>query len=271
MASPEDPPRQRRRAALVALAGAAGALALVAVASALDARTGRAAELRPDLVVLVPYELEVTRAAGRWRLGFASAASNVGAGPLVIQGRRRPGAATMAAVQEVLLADGSTLEVPGAGRLRYVTSPDHAHWHLTPFMRYELRPAGRPDAPPLRDRKTGFCLGDRYDTRLDLPGREPARVFTSRCGLRDPARLGLRQGISVGWGDDYDPTLEGQFIDVSGLPAGRYVLVHRVNASGVLAESRRDNNASALLLRLDLVGGRPVVRPLRECPGRETC
>ena len=271
MAARPDPPRGRRRAALVALAGAAGALALVAVAPALDAGESGARELRPDLVVLVPYDLEVTRAGDRWRLGFASAASNIGSGPLVVQGRRRPGAPTMAAVQELRRSDGSVRGVPGAGRLRYVTSPDHAHWHLTPFMRYELRPVGAPAARPLRDRKTGFCLGDRYDTKLDLPGRAPKRVFNSRCGLRDPGRLGLRQGISVGWGDDYDPTLEGQFVDVTGLAPGRYVLVHRVNESGALVEARTDNNASSLLVRLDVVGGRPVVRPLQGCPGRETC
>jgi hypothetical protein len=81
----------------------------------------------------------------------------------------------------------------------------------------------------------------------------------------------MREGISVGYGDDYDPTLEGQYVDVTGLPAGRYVLVHRVNESGALQESRTDNNASSSLIRLAWRGGRPIVEQLRRCPGADTC
>jgi hypothetical protein len=123
----------------------------------------------------------------------------------------------------------------------------------------------------LRDRKTGFCLGDRYDTSLVLPGKPASNVFTSRCGLRSPGRLGMREGISVGYGDDYDPTLEGQYVDVTGLAAGRYLLVHRVNETQALQESRYDNNASSLEIRLRWRDGRPSVEQLRRCLGREAC
>ena len=44
--------------------------------------------LLPDLDQEAPAELEVTRMRGRVRLGFRSAARNVGAGPLVIEGSR---------------------------------------------------------------------------------------------------------------------------------------------------------------------------------------
>ncbi len=231
---------------------------------------GDSEDLLPDLIVKVPYDLEVTQAGGRWRLGFASASSNLGAGPLIVQGRRRPGAETMATVQEIRRRDGSVREERGAGRLRYVVSPDHAHWHFVPFMRYELRPASGGEAV-LRDRKTGFCLGDRYDTNRALPGKPKFNVYTSRCGLHETWRLGVREGISVGYGDDYHPTLEGQYVDITGLPAGRYVLVHRVNETQALAESRADNNVSSLLIRLRWNDGRPSVEQLRRCAGRERC
>lgn len=249
----------------------AAACVALAAAAAGSSPAGEPGQALPDLVVRTPYDLELTSAGPYWRLGFASAASNVGTAPLVVQGRRRSRAElTMAAVQELRRPDGTLELLDGVGRLRYVTSSDHAHWHLTPFMRYELRPAGR-DGPLLRDRKTGFCLGDRYDTERKLPGKPQVRFFESRCGLREPWRLGVRQGISVGWGDDYDPTLEGQHVDVTRLPAGRYVLVHRVNESRSLRESRYDNNASSLLIELGWRGGRPWVEQLRRCPGRDTC
>ena len=59
-------------------------------------------------------------------LGFRSAVPNVGDGPLIVRGAR-PGRAepVMEARQVVRLTGGGSVEYPGAGRLRYVTSPDH--------------------------------------------------------------------------------------------------------------------------------------------------
>jgi Lysyl oxidase len=259
------------KTAALLVAGTLGAVA-VAVLVGLGGRgqDDSSPQLLPDLVVRAPYGLEITHAGGRARLGFESAASNFGAGPLVVQGHRRPGASTMAAVQEIALADGGAAEVEGVGRLRYVVSSDHDHWHFLPFMRYELRPTGRPGAV-LRDRKTGFCLGDRFDAETALPNKPDSARFISRCGRGSRGRLGVRQGISVGYGDDYKATLEGQFVDVTGLPAGLYVLVHRVNEGRRLQESSYDNNASSTLVRLERVAGNLVVSSLRRCSGRETC
>jgi hypothetical protein len=135
----------------------------------------------------------------------------------------------MEASQVIPLEDGRTRHQRPVGVLRYVTSPDHSHWHLVPFMKYELRRA-TDLARAARDRKTGFCLGDRYDAEMKLPGKSPEKVFRSRCGLGKHRVLRLREGISVGYGDDYDANLEGQYLGITGIPAGRYFLVHQVNA-----------------------------------------
>jgi hypothetical protein len=66
----------------------------------------------------------------------------------------------------------------------------------------------------------------------------------------------------------------GQNVDVTGLQAGRYWLVHRANASGRLRERTFVNNAASVLLRLTWPGGRralPRVDVLRVCEGRERC
>jgi hypothetical protein len=168
--------------------------------------------------------------------------------------------------------DGAPQEVlPGAGQLRYVVSPDHRHWHLLSFDRYELRRSGRSVAA-VRDRKTGFCLGDRYPaTQRRLPGAPASPLYTGRCGLEEPGLLGIQEGISVGYGDVYQANLEGQYLPLTGLRAGRYLLVHRVNAEHGLRELDYTNNAASLLLALRWRRGAPMVRVLKACPDTARC
>jgi hypothetical protein len=233
---------------------------------------GRSQRL-PDLDQEAPGDLEVTydRARRGYYFGFRSAVRNLGRGPLIVTGRR-PGRATrtMTADQVIERTDAPHAVVEAVGRLRYVRSPDHEHWHHLGFERYELRRATGP-AALVSDRKTGFCLGDRYRVRGGkLRARPPSAVYTGRCGLESNHLLTLTEGISVGYGDDYEPTLEGQSLRLTGLRGGRYVLVHRVNVERALRESNYDNNASSMLVELRW-RGRPTVRPLRTCPQRASC
>ena len=257
---------------VVALALAAAALVVTGRVSA----SAAGAERLPDLDQATPTDLVITRSGPRTRppvyvLGFRSAVRNVGDGPLVIDGHRsRADAATMVADQ-LIERDGATQRViSGAGRLRYVVSPDHRHWHLLGFDRYELRQAGRRVAA-VRDRKTGFCLGDRYRSSSALRAAPPNPRYTSRCGLQEPQLFGIREGISVGYGDDYKANLEGQYLPLTGLRSGRYVLVHRVNADRRLRELDYGNNGASLLLAVRWRHGQPMVRVLRTCPGTARC
>ena len=109
----------------------------------------------PDIEQIPPYKIGIVQREGRWYIGFAAAARNVGAGGLRIRGSRRPDG-TMAAQQ--LTDDGLQVLNPAVGTLRYVTTYGHAHWHYMRFMRYELAGLDVPGA--LVDRKQGFCLGD---------------------------------------------------------------------------------------------------------------
>ena len=71
----------------------------------------------------------------------------LGDGPLIVSGRRR---AAVNADDDRRPARSRDRDAPlgrdrSVGRLRYVRSPDHEHWHLLDFERYELR---RRDAGP---------------------------------------------------------------------------------------------------------------------------
>jgi hypothetical protein len=241
-----------------------------------DRPSGTAGARLPDLVQELPSELEITvtgpPAQPVYRLGFRSAVSNVGRGPLMISGRRSSADAATMTADQVVEREGAPLQVVSdVGRLRYVVSPDHRHWHLLGFDRYQLRRAGR-KAATASDRKTGFCLGDRYPVlgrRLEASPGGPS--YTSRCGLGEPRLMGIQEGISVGYGDDYAATLEGQYLRLTGLRPGRYVLVHRVNADRRLRELRYGNNAASLLIELSWIGRQPRVRILRACPASASC
>jgi len=124
------------------------------------------------------------------------------------------------------------------------------------------------------DRKTGFCLGDRYDSGRSFARKPPRAVITGSCLRDEPGARAVAMGISIGYGDDYHAYLEGQSIDVTGVPAGRYELVHRVNAKARLRETRYSNNAASVLVRVRWPNGsddRPAADVLKRCPGRARC
>jgi hypothetical protein len=260
------------RALIRLLPALAGIAAMVPVAIAAGGAQPPGKALLPDLDQETPSGLLFTKGADGWRLGFNSAVRNVGAGPLIVDGHRMAAVErTMDADQMIVRTGAARSVVRDVGHLRYVRSPDHQHWHLLGFDHYELR-RPRGDRALVRDRKTGFCLGDRYAvTTRTLPGRPPRKVYASRCGLERPGLMGVREGISVGYGDVYVANLEGQYLPLRHVRAGRYLLVHRVNADRRLLESSYDNNASSLLLRLRWRHRAPWIRVLAACPDSDRC
>jgi hypothetical protein len=263
-----------KRSVLVRLAPTALAIAaMVPAAIAASGSQAQGARLLPDLDQEPPTGLIITSSGHAWNLGFRSAARNVGDGPVIITGHRPSHMQkTMTADQTIELTSGPSEVVKGTGHLRYVKSPDHQHWHLLHFERYELRRVGA-RRPAVRDRKTGFCLGDRYAVPNPpvLPARAPEKVYASACGLERPGLLGVKEGISVGWGDDYAANLEGQYLPISHLRRGRYLLIHRVNTDHRLLESSYANNAASALLRLRWRSGVPRITILAVCPDSARC
>jgi hypothetical protein len=208
----------------------------------------------PDLDQAPPQGLSVVARGGRLLLVFGSAVDNIGPGELVVVGRR---AGRVMRTWQIVGGRRYPLRV----RLRYVRSETHEHWHFPGFERYELR---RLDGTLVgRDRKTGFCLRDAYETRA--LNRKP--VWAGECRRGHAEAQSVREGISVGFGDDYVPQKEGQSIDVTGLEPGRYVLVHRANPDRVLRERSYANNAASALIALN---GQAVVL-LRRCPSSARC
>jgi hypothetical protein len=221
-------------------------------------------DLLPDLAQGSPTGVELvldsSGGAEQVRLVFDSTIGNVGEGPLILSARRKPGETAMTAHQVIRRSDGSTrVRRAVAGVLKFVQASDHRHWHLMGIDRYELW-TGNASRRLRRDRKQGFCLGDRYQLSANRPiPHQPRRpAYPGYCGKNRPGLLKMVEGITVGWGDNYPANIEGQYIDVTGLAPGRYLLVHRIRAGGLLEHYPYNNvSCAAIVLKAPAAAGLP--------------
>jgi hypothetical protein len=177
---------------------------------------------------------------------------------------------TMTAHQLVALRRGGPRVVRTVGVLRYTWSSSHTHWHLLRFQQFELRRAAD-FRLVVRDRKSGFCLADHYGLAAHRVRNFTGPRFFGDCGQGRPGLLSLEQGTSIGFTDRYPAQFHGQNLDLEGVPAGIYVLVHRANPSNRIRERTLANNAASVRLRLRWRAGTPQVRVLRACEGSERC
>jgi hypothetical protein len=99
-------------------------------------------------------------------------------------------------------------------------SPCHDHFHFSGWADYELRDLE--GAVVAFGHKQAFCLLDSINYFVGMPSQGFDCAF---------------QGISAGWADVYDKSLDGQWVDVTGVPEGDYVLAVTVNADGKVVET----------------------------------
>ena len=230
-------------------------------------------QLLPDLEQLAPAGLVVIPRGKRFKLGFASAVENLGRGALRIRGVRPPGRATMDAKQVIELRGGGTRIVDGVGRMKYEDHPPHKHWHFQPFERYELRRASD-NAFLVRDGKSGFCLIDRYGRASRFVKNVGPPRFISDCGALRPEARRVEEGSSAGYVDRYPAFFHGQDVDVTGVPAGEYLLVHLANPERLVRELAYSNNQASVRIRLTWPSGPervPKVDVLARCGDSATC
>ena len=112
-------------------------------------------------------------------------------------------------------------------------SPCHMHYHFRGFSEYTLyQPDGTTVAA--NGHKQSFCLED-VQPYPPQPAPPPAQPFS--C---------TQQGLHVGWEDVYPNDIDCQWIDITGLPAGDYLLRVAINTSGYLPESDYTNDSATV-------------------------
>ena len=224
---------------LVAMAVAVVAL-LVAYVPA-----GAVSDRLPDLGMAHPKDLRIEKTSdGRKLLRFSSIIVNVGAGPFEVHGQRAADASTMTTTQRIFDDAGGHRDVSTAAIMNF-GGDGHNHWHVQDLEDFELVRLDN-GVKVGTGAKHGFCFFDNY-----LYGSsKPAYYTTSTgaCGKSSDTRVIM--GLSVGWGDIYRWSLPDQYIDVTGLTAGRYRLIATADPSGWFLESNNANNVSWINLRL---------------------
>jgi len=100
-------------------------------------------------------------------------------------------------------------------------------------------------------RKQGFCVIDVAPFQFDRV--EPGPPVYQSCSSN--------QGIKVGWADQYVPLLACQFVQMTGVTEGDYVLEVQVDPEQLFPESDYTNNASAVKFHFKPKQGRfgPVI------------
>lgn len=244
------------------LVGALGAAVLVGDSTAATPADVPDGALVPDIIEEVPKHLSIWNIQQHEVLRFSTTHWNFGAGPLQVHGGGNvapcvidgvPYPQCTIAEQEILDGDGQVVATHPAGAS--VFHPEHNHWHQDAVARFALRTS--PDGPPINDQaviKTTFCLVDT--DRSEQVDRAADRGY-AECN-------GDLQGISVGWGDSYHHSTQGQAMDLTGLPAGVYYLTQEADPDGHWIELDETNNTSWVRFRFERVGANPRITVLEE-------
>lgn len=229
--------------------------------------------LLPDLMTVVPKHLSIQNNQQGEYLRFSNGIANVGLGPWWLepdfpaeesqthcQGAYQIITGVDQFPDRQLLTDGYTIPAPDDSyalrcqKGNFDWHETHNHWHIDNVGEFKVceeddfdtfgadcDPAVTSAGDPTIGVKYTFCLIDWYKLADNTASSDDTRnFFECSSGM---------QGITPGWVDQYHQATDGQEVDITGLPAGGYVLVSTVNGgaldgSPVYEEEDIGNNTS---------------------------
>jgi hypothetical protein len=208
------------------------------------------------------FHTEIVEQHAHLCLRFDQELANVGAGPLDLRFNRPAGITPVNGQkipvrQRIYRSDGSHYDVP-AGYVFWHAI--HHHYHFAAFAQSDLwavdvhgnRTGSKPVASGL---KVSFCIAttDIDPAWWGRRGFGPDSYPAPACVAPQSRSHGLdhfKLGMSAGWADVYNWFLPGQFIDVSGVPDGSYLLDTTVDPLHRLIVSSRSGSCGSVRVRL---------------------
>ncbi|HEY6124579.1 MAG TPA: lysyl oxidase family protein, partial [Steroidobacteraceae bacterium] len=197
-------------------------------------------------------------------LRFDQIIANVGKGPVEIAYQVPAGETPsedepFPVSQRVYNSDGNFVDQPG-GSVNF--HGVHGHFHYSSFANALLWQSNKKgtklgSAPVAAAHKVSFCMAD---IRIDAWGKKgdgPRKYYAPDClfpfasdGVTDE----YRQGINNGWSDVYDWYIPDQYVEVSGIVDGYYLLEFCADPFNEIEEEREDNNCATNHIRLSGMG-----------------
>ncbi|MBI1788070.1 MAG: hypothetical protein HYR60_11045 [Acidobacteria bacterium] len=238
------------------------------------------------------YESEVQEEGARLCLRFDQTLANTGEGPMELRfaiPSGLPAPPVTNAYQRLYWSDSPAhFEERLAGQMEFHQA--HGHYHFKSFglsSLWSVDNAGNfAGSAPLRQhhgvrpvgahltrtgRKVSFCLADVMIDAWARKGDGPRTYNAPDC--LDPAFTQggydhFVQGINRGWADVYDWYLPDQYIDISGVADGVYILQTIADPDGRLVEADKSNNCGSVYIRLsNLASNTPAAQLLGPGPG----
>lgn len=211
----------------------------------------------PDIVVresdLYDHVIDTSQ-PGRVHLRLSNGTANIGLGKLHLYGVLPANGDGTQDVMQRVFGDNNTFEDRLAGQFLFHNG--HNHIHFVDWGAYRLRqilPGDGVGSIVAEGNKTSFCIIDLGVHNSSLPNYNPSGEFHS-CSS-------TIQGLSVGWIDVYSKYLEGQSIDITGVPAGQYWLESEVDPLNHVLESNETNNATRIKVTIGGGGAADTYEP----------
>ena len=239
----------------IATRGIQGPLALLVLSGSFLANVGtfpggssglQAQELMLPDIILRRSDLsdqQIRTVGGRTELRISNGTANVGHGPLYVYGAGAEGGAQDEPIRQRIFRDDDSFIERDAGN--FVYHPGHNHIHIEDWAQFRIREITSGDGVGdiiAEGNKTSFCILDLGVYDRNIPGFDARGQFRS-CSSRI-------QGLSVGWIDVYDKSLEGQSIDITDVPDGHYWLEAVVDPENHFTELNEDNNVERLRITI---------------------
>ena len=165
----------------------------------------------------------------------------------------------------------------------WVFHPIHDHYHVQDFAQtnlWEIDAQGRrAGSEPLRvGHKISFCIADIELDEWGSKGNGPRQYNAPDClsvAYSDDTFNYYVTGLSRGWADIYEYYLPGQYVEVSGVPDGNYILETVMDPDNHLIESDDSNNCGSLIVEISGVGTAQaraqIVGPGPDCSTEPPC
>jgi len=250
-----DPPMDRRRHTALLVTLALAALGFGPMAAPVE---GAVVDKLPDLAMLAPFDVRLeTSPTGRRLLRFSTVLVNIGSGPFRMYGYDpTDGVAsigdTLKVRQRILRSDGTYRERATTATMAWAKADGHNHFHVQDLQWFKLQTLKHVSI--VRTAKTGFCFLDSYV----YGSTKPSYFNGDRSICQVSPNNVVLMGVSVRWGDIYKSTIAFQWIDVTGVASGYYLIKTTADppwtTGGRFLESNESNNQAWTKIHLTKTG-----------------